>query len=98
MVKVTFSDFMSEKYVDSETTGLISWNWYGWPKGKFATKLVQSLSLSQLLAIIPCDISSECSGDGVDDVDGEEEGAGAKANHQPGQAIHHKAHLGLASL
>ena len=68
------------------------------PRENLQQKLVQSLSLSQKLAIIPCDISSECSGDGVDDVDGEEEGAGAKANHQPGQAIHHKAHLGFVSL
>ena len=62
-------------------------------RGKIKT--VHNLLLPQLLAIIPGEISSHCSGDGVDQVKGKEKGSSPEADHKPCQPIHHKAHLGL---
>ena len=59
--------------------------------------MIHNLSLPQLLAIIPCEISSECSCERVNEVDWEKERAGAKANEQARQTIHHKAHLCLVT-
>ena len=59
--------------------------------------LVPNLSFPQLLAIIPCEISSKGRCGGVNQVEGEKEGPGPKANHQACQTIHNKAHLGLVT-